>query len=279
MKCGLCSKKKTRDALPSALPPVKLATPPIRNNDNPAIKTLPNGLQKDTSKTSLTAAEPTYENLDDPELWARAYTSLKTRQEQLVQEFEQYVKSLSSSDNSTPTGDDANERPFDAALVEEVYEKRKKELEDGQWGVKFHGQKVVVRKQVERLFRFAIWSDKIITPALSAQPAAAMAWSAVSIALPVDASTTMMLGYDTNIPTVTVELDTAGRENARRIQCRLQLPTAVQISNRESSTAAAGRGKACHRLLLQDSGIPGVCCMLSGQRKFQTVYTWDGNGG
>lgn len=42
-----------------------------------------------------------------------------------------------------------------------------------------------IRKQVERLAKFLIWSDEITKNALSAQPYAALAWSGVSMLSPV----------------------------------------------------------------------------------------------
>lgn len=44
---------------------------------------------------------------------------------------------------------------------------------------------VKVREQGEKVIRFIMWSKDIVAQAVTAQPYAALAWSAVSILLPV----------------------------------------------------------------------------------------------
>jgi ankyrin repeat domain-containing protein 50 len=69
--------------------------------------------------------------------------------------------------------------------VESVVKQLLKDREDGQWRVSLLGKDVRIREQAEKLAKFLLWTDPIVKSAISAQPYAALAWSGVSLLLPV----------------------------------------------------------------------------------------------
>ncbi|KAK1855629.1 hypothetical protein CCHR01_01804 [Colletotrichum chrysophilum] len=78
--------------------------------------------------------------------------------------------------------DDATK--FDVNFVESTVKRLDKTREEKQWKVAFAGRSIHVRSQVEKMVKFLLWADTVVKPALSTQPYAALAWSAVSIFLP-----------------------------------------------------------------------------------------------
>lgn len=92
-----------------------------------------------------------------------------------------YMKHLASlQDDAVVSGHVVTSQAVDS-VVNKLLEEREKK----QWRVSLLGNDVKIRKQVERLARFVLWSDPIVKNALSAQPYAALAWSGVSMLLPV----------------------------------------------------------------------------------------------
>ena len=65
-----------------------------------------------------------------------------------------------------------------------------KDRENKQWKISFLGHNVKIRKQVESLTKFLQWSDPLVKTAVSTQPYAALAWSGVSLLLPVSSDMT-----------------------------------------------------------------------------------------
>ena len=76
---------------------------------------------------------------------------------------------------------DLSNREWVKSIVNKLLEDRKGK----QWRVSIWGREVSVQKQAEKLVEFICWSDPIIKEAVSAQPYAALAWSGVSLFLPV----------------------------------------------------------------------------------------------
>jgi hypothetical protein len=115
---------------------------------------------------------------DDFELWTRAYKMLQTREPELMEDYKKHLTSL-QHDSAT-----------DAELltprsVESIVKQLLNDREKKQWRVSLLGKGVKIREQAERLVKFLLWSDPIVKNALSAQPYAALAWSGVSLLLPV----------------------------------------------------------------------------------------------
>jgi hypothetical protein len=114
----------------------------------------------------------------DLDPWARAYEIFQNRQPELVADYKKHLASLqhdavASIDLSTPRSVES--------IVRQLLEDREKK----QWRVSLQGKDIKTREQAERLVKFLIWSDSTVKNALSAQPYAALAWSSVSLLLPV----------------------------------------------------------------------------------------------
>jgi len=69
--------------------------------------------------------------------------------------------------------------------VESVVKQLLDNREMKQWRISLLGRDIKVRKQAEKLAKFLLWSDAIVKSAVSTHPYAALAWTAVSVLLPV----------------------------------------------------------------------------------------------
>ncbi|KAE8394506.1 hypothetical protein BDV23DRAFT_5179 [Aspergillus alliaceus] len=114
---------------------------------------------------------------DDFELWTRAYKIFQTREPELM---EDYKKHLTSQQYNGATDADLSTAQSVESIVKQLLDNREKK----QWQVSLFGKEIKIREQAERLAKFLIWSDPIVKSALSAQPYAALAWSGVSLLLP-----------------------------------------------------------------------------------------------
>ncbi len=70
---------------------------------------------------------------------------------------------------------------FSSPARDQLLEERDKK----KWRVSLLHKDVEIRKQAEKLAKFLLWSKDIVKDAVSAQPYAALAWSGVSLLLPV----------------------------------------------------------------------------------------------
>ncbi|KAF6790005.1 hypothetical protein CSOJ01_14660, partial [Colletotrichum sojae] len=118
-----------------------------------------------------------------------------------------------ASDYTTHLADlstDATVEPNDLASVDfvaRIVERLLASREEKQWKFSLQRRSINVRRQIEKLAKFLVWSDGVVKKAISAQPHAALAWSAVSILLP--------------LMTVSTDLNDAmleGLESINRIQ-------------------------------------------------------------
>ncbi|KAL7908806.1 hypothetical protein GGI35DRAFT_413879 [Trichoderma velutinum] len=102
------------------------------------------------------------------DLWARAYALVKERERQLMEDYERHIASLEGEGKSV-----------------EVHVNRLLELrERKKIQISILGHDIAMREQIEKLAKFLVWSDTIVKSAVSAQPYAALAWSGVSLLLP-----------------------------------------------------------------------------------------------
>ncbi|KAJ5510354.1 hypothetical protein N7453_002457 [Penicillium expansum] len=69
-------------------------------------------------------------------------------------------------------------------FVEDVVKRLLDDRKKKQWRLSLLGNNVIIRKQVEKLAKVLLWSDPVVKSAVSTQPHAALAWSGVSILLP-----------------------------------------------------------------------------------------------
>ena len=110
--------------------------------------------------------------------WVRAYEIFQDLQPELAADYKKHLASLKGS--NTASADLSTRRS-----VEAIMNRLLKDREDKQWHISLLGKHVRVREQTEKLVKFLLWTDPIVKNAISAQPYAALAWSGVSLLLPV----------------------------------------------------------------------------------------------
>jgi hypothetical protein len=72
--------------------------------------------------------------------------------------------------------------------IKQAIQAKLKRRDTRQFIINLAGKSIKVRECGERIAKFVIWSDDIVSTAVSAQPYAALAWVGVSILLPVGTS-------------------------------------------------------------------------------------------
>lgn len=92
-----------------------------------------------------------------------------------------YASHLASLQVNPTSKKDISNSEFVEDVVKQLLEDREKK----QWRLPLLGNNVIIRKQTEKLAKFLLWSDPVVKSAVSTQPYAALAWSSVSILLPV----------------------------------------------------------------------------------------------
>ncbi|KAK3947728.1 ankyrin repeat-containing domain protein [Pseudoneurospora amorphoporcata] len=178
----------TAPALPSAsapasaseIPPVPtiIAHPPPEQivlsapqppNPTPAspAPTLCPGTASDTASSPSPNVDP----------WGQAYKIFREREPELTAD---YAKHLASVQGDPPARIDLSVPRSVESIVTQLLEDREKK----QWQVSLLGRDIKIREQTEKLAKFLLWSDPIVKNALSAQPYAALAWTGVSLLLP-----------------------------------------------------------------------------------------------
>lgn len=112
-------------------------------------------------------------------LWKRAFKALEIRDPELVAAYACHLDPTRSS-STTPTA-----RTLSPELVEAVIKKILQDNEAKKLVFHLGTKSIKVREQGEKIIKFILWSNDFISKAVSAQPYAALAWSGVSILLPV----------------------------------------------------------------------------------------------
>ncbi|KAJ5903418.1 hypothetical protein N7504_005801 [Penicillium tannophilum] len=111
-------------------------------------------------------------------LWARAFKLFSERDHDDA--MKEYIVCLSSlQDDDTPDVDLSNRQSIEA-----IVKKLLADREQGQWKITIYDHDFKIRSQAEKLLKFLAWSDPIVTSAVSTQPYAALAWSGVSLIIP-----------------------------------------------------------------------------------------------
>ena len=108
-------------------------------------------------------------------LWERAYKSLEAREPDLVTNFER----LLASENEISI-DELNPKIIGDFAVSKLEDREARQIV-------FHvkNRPIKIREQCEKVCRFILWSKDVVSSVVSAQPYLALAWSGVSILLPV----------------------------------------------------------------------------------------------
>jgi hypothetical protein len=139
-----------------------------------SILALPGPLPPTPPTASDAASSPSH-NVDP---WGAAYKIFQEREPELTAD---YAKHLASVQGDPPANIDLSVPRSVESIVTQLLEDREKK----QWRVSLLGRDMKIREQAEKLAKFLLWSDPIVKDALSAQPYAALAWSGVSLLLPV----------------------------------------------------------------------------------------------
>ncbi|KAI1077965.1 hypothetical protein F5B20DRAFT_549960 [Whalleya microplaca] len=146
----------------------------------------------------LTSAQPTTFDMaltepsceTDP--WTWAYSIVQDREPELMSDFKAHLADL----------DPAAEGDLSTLQsVRHIVDQLSKAREAKQWRVPLLNKDIKIREHAEGLVKFLLWSDPIFKTALSAQPYAALAWSSVSLLLPLLTSATsqneaMLKGFE-----------------------------------------------------------------------------------
>ena len=109
------------------------------------------------------------------DLWEQACKKAFEEEPALMGDYVRHLKSDLGGSVSLST----------SQSVESVVKQLLAERESKQWHFSLLGKDIKIREQADNLAKFLVWSDGIVKGAVSAQPYAALAWSAVQILLPV----------------------------------------------------------------------------------------------
>ncbi|ETS85637.1 hypothetical protein PFICI_03662 [Pestalotiopsis fici W106-1] len=155
-----------------------------------------NGIaDSDTVDNSYEAGAIKPDDSAETDIWATAYQSFVRREGELATAYETHLTTITDADS--PTLRDLTSTDWAKSTVKHLEEKR----QSNQWKFSFLGRDIKVREQAEKLTKTLSLCDSVVKQALSAQPFAALAWSGVSILLPLleNASTehgSMLAAFD-----------------------------------------------------------------------------------
>jgi len=120
--------------------------------------------------------EATEDAKPSEDLWERAYRALEQREPDLVTEFACLVD---------PTVAESTKPSLSPEIIKNIISSKLQDREAKQMIIHLRNRPIKVREQGEKVVKFILWSNEIVSQAVSAQPYAALAWSGVSILLPV----------------------------------------------------------------------------------------------
>ena len=115
------------------------------------------------------------------DLWSRAFKMLETEDPELTAEYTSFLKQKYAGEE---TQDDASPA-LQTSTVRSVLDTLVEEREQKKWRFSVLGSEIVVREQVEKMLKFVMWTDDVVKPAISSEPHASLAWSGVTLVLPV----------------------------------------------------------------------------------------------
>ena len=110
------------------------------------------------------------------DLWKQAYDVLELREPDLMRAYNLLL---------TPVRTSLTDPSLSPEMIEKIVKSKLEDREAKQLVINLGKKSVKVREQGEKVVKFILWSKDIVSQALSAQPYAALAWSGVSILLPV----------------------------------------------------------------------------------------------
>ena len=110
------------------------------------------------------------------DLWKQAYDLSELREPDLMSAYKLLL---------TPIRTNLTDPSLSPEIIETIVKSKLEDREANQLVINLGKNSVKVREQGEKVIKFILWSKDIVSQALSAQPYAALAWSGVSILLPV----------------------------------------------------------------------------------------------
>jgi hypothetical protein len=152
--------------------PAKLTSEPAGSSDPQSPKDL------STVALSIRVADrsiitlSTSESLD---LWKSAFDKFREEEPDLLGDYDHHVFGATAVNAGL-----ASREAIETALSKLLEDREKK-----QWKISVLSHDIKIRAQVERVVGILKWADPLVKDALSTQPYAALAWSGVSLLLPV----------------------------------------------------------------------------------------------
>ena len=112
------------------------------------------------------------------DLWEHAFQRLREREPSIVEEFEKQLALIAH------IGDAHKTPKLDLALIETIVKQKSDDREAKRLVFQVGEMHIKIRAVGEKIIRAILWSNTFIGAALSSQPYASLAWSGVSILLP-----------------------------------------------------------------------------------------------
>ena len=118
-------------------------------------------------------------------LWSLAYELLAKREPELIQDYELHISSRQADDHESSTDAARLSALSNPESVTKVVQALQDERESRRWKFTVKGKSHKAKDQLEKLVKLLSIADSVVKQAVSTQPYAALAWSAVSVFLPV----------------------------------------------------------------------------------------------
>ncbi|CAG8898977.1 unnamed protein product [Penicillium egyptiacum] len=129
------------------------------------------------STSACSPLAPSTRATQDIDIWSRAYEVAENREPELMTDYASHLASIQGN----PT---TKRRISSSGFAEDVVKQLLEDREKKQWRLPLLGNNLIIRKEAERLAKVLLWADPFVKSAVSTQPYAALAWSSVSILLP-----------------------------------------------------------------------------------------------
>lgn len=129
--------------------------------------------------------EPSNNDLSIHELWHVAYESLRESDEHLIRTYEAKLRANFSAGLSSTVGLILGSRADRRDQMNTILQRKMEEINKDTWKVKFRSSEVQVKDMVQPVLGVINWVNEYVTGAVSANPAASIAWAGVSLLLSV----------------------------------------------------------------------------------------------
>jgi hypothetical protein len=167
----LTSSVLTSSVLTSTIP-AKVTSEPAESSDPQSPKDLSTVALSIRLADQLSITPSASESLD---LWKSAFDKFREEEPDLLGDYAQHVFGATAVNAGLPS-----QEAIETALSKLLEDREKK-----QWKISVLSYDIKIRAQVERVVGILKWSDPLVKDALSTQPYAALAWSGISLLLPV----------------------------------------------------------------------------------------------